>query len=184
MEEKPLRLDKELKSIKNKLKYSYRTKKCKFCGHKNPHNYIYCEKCSRPLTTDQEKHKEWLIQKYLLLILEKISDCPVILATRRKSKIGKVEFDYIMEIADNNKILLYVVQEEKKIADIVNEVIDYNKINKEKIRLVFLHLLDQSGPNNSIIPSVDGKIIENAKNYNIEIEYFEINSYGRNDPLG
>ncbi|MFP3234371.1 MAG: zinc ribbon domain-containing protein [Sulfolobaceae archaeon] len=176
MEEKPLRIDKELKSLKNKLKYTYRVKKCKFCGHKNPHNYIYCERCSKPLTTDQEKTEEWLIQKYLLLFLEKISDHPDIVATRRKSKIGKVEFDYIIELADNNKVLLYIVQEEKKIADIVNEVIDYNKINKEKIRLVFLLLLDQSGQNNSIVPNGDGKIIENAKNYDIEIEYFEINS--------
>jgi len=184
MEEKPLRLDKELKSIKNKLKYTYRNKKCKFCGHKNPHNYIYCEKCSKPLAADQEIVKEWLIQKYLLLLLEKISDHPDIVATRRKSKIGKVEFDYIIELADNNKILLYIVQEEKKIADIVNEVIDYNKINKERIRIVFLLLLDQSGQNNSIIPNVDGKIIEDAKNYDIEIEYFEINSYGKNNPLG
>jgi predicted nucleic acid-binding Zn ribbon protein len=183
MEEKPLRLDKELKSIKNKLKYTYRIKKCKFCGYKNPPDYIYCEKCSRPLTTDQEKIKEWLIQKYLLLTLEKISDYPDIVATRRKSKIGKVEFDYIIELADNNKILLYIVQEEKKIADIVNEVIHYNKINKEKIRLVFLLLLDQSGQNNSIIPNVDGKIIEDAKNYDIEIEYFEINSYEENNHL-
>jgi hypothetical protein len=117
-----------------------------------------------------------LIQKYLLRFLEKISDYPDIVATRRKSKIGKVEFDYIIELADNNKILLYIVQEEKKIADIVNEVIDYNKINKEKIRIVFLLLLDQSGQNNLIIPNVDGKIIENAKNYDIEIEYFEINT--------
>jgi predicted nucleic acid-binding Zn ribbon protein len=173
MEENPPKFPIELKSIKNKLKYTYRYKKCKFCGHKNPHNYIYCEKCSRPLTTDQEIIKEWLIQKYLLLLLEKISDHPDIVATRRKSKIGKVEFDYIIELADNSKILLYVVQEEKKIVDIINEVIDYNQINKEKIRLVFLLLLNKSGPNNSIIPNVDDKIINDAKNYNIEINFFD-----------
>jgi hypothetical protein len=49
--------------------------------------------------------------------------------------------------------------------------------------MVFLLLLDQSGQNNSIIPNVDGKIIEDAKNYDIEIEYFEINSYKKNNPL-
>lgn len=174
MEEGPSKIFEELKSIKNKLKHTYRAKKCKFCGYKNPPDYIYCEKCSRPLTNDQEKIKEWLIQKYLAQLLEKISDYPDIVATRRKSKIGKVEFDYVIEFADNSKILLYIVQEEKKIVDIINEIIDYNKINKEKIRLVFLLLLDHSRQNNLIIPNVDGKIIENAKNYNIEIEYFYI----------
>ncbi|QGR19604.1 zinc ribbon domain-containing protein [Stygiolobus azoricus] len=173
MEEKQPKIYKELKSMKNKLKYTYRLKKCKFCGHENHPVNIYCEKCSKPLTTNQEKIKEWLIQKYLTQFLEKTSEYPDIIATRRRTKIGNVEFDYIIELANNNKILLYTVQDEKKIVDIINEVVDYNKINKEKIRLVFLQLLNQSRQNNLIIPNVDGKIIENAKNYGIEIEFFE-----------
>ncbi len=148
-------------------------KTCPYCGYKNNPNYWYCEKCGRPLDDERGKLEDWMILEYLTKnVIGKIDSLPNIVDSRDNVKLGRTQFNHVVQFEDGSVLLIYIVHKIEKIKEIVDDII-MNKDREQKVKLSFLFpppTLDKRQPK---ITEDLVKLKETALEHNVEVEYNE-----------
>ena len=134
---------------------------CKYCGHVNRQDSIYCEKCHRPLSDSMLK--EWLLQRYFEACVMSAESINEVVGTQEDVRLGEVKADYVCYHKDGTETLLLVTT---KFEEVLTNLIRYNAEKREKIEVVFLYVSTVSAPR------LGEELVRQASLHNIRVRFF------------